>query len=92
MSYDYVACKKSPECPFDLGAHGKIKLLSTISHRQSSGASLSGGNWTSKLLEAIGIVYLVPDLRMIPALGECTRSSKIKIPIRNPIRGEKNKI
>ncbi|GFX39723.1 hypothetical protein TNCV_2104671 [Trichonephila clavipes] len=47
---------KNPlECPFGLGALGKIKLLSSISHRQSSDASLWRGNWASKLLVAIDI-------------------------------------
>ncbi|GFS74443.1 hypothetical protein TNCV_784801 [Trichonephila clavipes] len=55
MSYDYTACKSSLECLFDLGALGKMKLLSLVSHRQSSVASLMGGNWTSKVLTAIGI-------------------------------------
>ncbi|GFX82593.1 hypothetical protein TNCV_1192681 [Trichonephila clavipes] len=49
MSYDHAVNKKSIECPFGLGAHGKIKFPSTISHRQSSGASLWGANWASKL-------------------------------------------
>ncbi|GFU66516.1 hypothetical protein TNCV_639501 [Trichonephila clavipes] len=35
MSYVYVACKRC----LDLGALGKIKFSSTVSHRQSSGAS-----------------------------------------------------
>ncbi|GFW69972.1 hypothetical protein TNCV_1404251 [Trichonephila clavipes] len=38
MSYDYTAWKKSFECLSGLGALGKIKIVSTVSHRQSSGA------------------------------------------------------
>ncbi|GFW15016.1 hypothetical protein TNCV_983081 [Trichonephila clavipes] len=34
----------------DSNAISKIKFLCTIPHRQSSGASLWGGNWVSKLL------------------------------------------
>ncbi|GFS47731.1 pecanex-like protein 1 [Trichonephila clavipes] len=34
---------------------GKIQILSTVLHHQSSGFSLCGGNWTLKLLEAIDI-------------------------------------
>ncbi|GFT01805.1 hypothetical protein TNCV_4206021 [Trichonephila clavipes] len=45
--------------PFGLGALGKIKFLSSISHRQSSSASLRGGNWASKLLATIGIACIV---------------------------------
>ncbi|GFX01944.1 hypothetical protein TNCV_371331 [Trichonephila clavipes] len=48
------------KCPFGFGALGEIKFLSSVSHRQSSDASLWGGNWVSKLLAAIGIVYMVP--------------------------------
>ncbi|GFV72982.1 hypothetical protein TNCV_1734501 [Trichonephila clavipes] len=52
---------KNPlECPFGLGALGKIKFLRSISHHQTSGASLWGGNFASKLLVAIGIAYMVP--------------------------------
>ncbi|GFV22077.1 hypothetical protein TNCV_4527621 [Trichonephila clavipes] len=40
-----MACKKSLECPFGLGTLDRIKFLSTISHRQSSGTSLWGGNY-----------------------------------------------
>ncbi|GFW11294.1 hypothetical protein TNCV_3808141 [Trichonephila clavipes] len=71
MSYDYVACKKSLECPFGLDAIGKINYLSTISHRQSSSASLWAGNRASKLLPAIGTAYMVPHSKVIPASEEC---------------------
>ncbi|GFW47640.1 hypothetical protein TNCV_2828331 [Trichonephila clavipes] len=60
MSYDYMASKRSLECLFDLKALAKIKFLSTTSHRQSSGASLWGGNWASKFLAVTGIAYMVP--------------------------------
>ncbi|GFY30940.1 uncharacterized protein TNCV_1629141 [Trichonephila clavipes] len=46
---------KDPERLFGLGALGKIKFLSMVSHRQSSSVSLLGGNWASKLLAVIGI-------------------------------------
>ncbi|GFV30005.1 hypothetical protein TNCV_3100821 [Trichonephila clavipes] len=55
MSYDCVACKRSLESLFGLGALGKINFLRTILHRQSSGVSFPGGNWPSKLHAAIGI-------------------------------------
>ncbi|GFY08816.1 hypothetical protein TNCV_4660091 [Trichonephila clavipes] len=67
------------ECPFGLGALGKIKFLSSILHRQSSRASLWGGSWASKLLAAIGIAYMLPKIKkVIPAPGEWTRSAKVK--------------
>ncbi|GFU88822.1 hypothetical protein TNCV_4444991 [Trichonephila clavipes] len=59
MSHDYAECKRSLECLFGLGAYGKIKILSTVSHRQSSGASFWGGNSESKLPVLIGIAYMV---------------------------------
>ncbi|GFT82479.1 hypothetical protein TNCV_3350551 [Trichonephila clavipes] len=37
MSYDYVACKRSPECLFGLGALGKVKFQRTVFHCQSAG-------------------------------------------------------
>ncbi|GFW23721.1 hypothetical protein TNCV_2032641 [Trichonephila clavipes] len=40
MSYDYAGCKRSPEGLFGFGALGKIEFLSSVSHHQSSGASL----------------------------------------------------
>ncbi|GFS77137.1 HTH_Tnp_Tc3_2 domain-containing protein [Trichonephila clavipes] len=54
-SPDYVACKRSLECLFGLDALRKIKILSKVSHRQSSGAFLWGENWASKLFAVIGI-------------------------------------
>ncbi|GFU05418.1 uncharacterized protein TNCV_3290711 [Trichonephila clavipes] len=41
-----------------MGAFGKIKILSWVSHCSSSGASLWSVNWASKLLEAIGIPHI----------------------------------
>ncbi|GFS99431.1 DUF4817 domain-containing protein [Trichonephila clavipes] len=55
MSHDYAVCKTYLECLFDLGAFGKIRILSTVSHRKSSSASLWGGNWVPKLPVAIDI-------------------------------------
>ncbi|GFW53817.1 hypothetical protein TNCV_3939111 [Trichonephila clavipes] len=49
MSHDYVEYKRSLEDLFGLGVLGKIKFLSTVSHRKSSGFSLWEGNWMSKL-------------------------------------------
>ncbi|GFU41851.1 hypothetical protein TNCV_3873211 [Trichonephila clavipes] len=49
------------ECPLGLGPLGKIKFLSSISHRQSSRFSLWGGNWESKLLPTIGIACMGAD-------------------------------
>ncbi|GFV89120.1 hypothetical protein TNCV_4913191 [Trichonephila clavipes] len=54
-----VCIKRSLKCPFGLDALGKIKLNSKrISHQQSSGASLWGGYWKSKLLVVIGIACM----------------------------------
>ncbi|GFX59549.1 hypothetical protein TNCV_2034771 [Trichonephila clavipes] len=51
---------KNPlQCPFGLGTLGQIKFQNSISHRQSSGAFLWGGNWASKLLAAVGIAYYI---------------------------------
>ncbi|GFX02300.1 hypothetical protein TNCV_2284691 [Trichonephila clavipes] len=55
MSHDYAACRRALECPFGLGALRKIKILSTVSHRQSSSAFFWGGKWASKSPPAIGI-------------------------------------
>ncbi|GFV83268.1 hypothetical protein TNCV_1899941 [Trichonephila clavipes] len=79
MLDDYKGCKRSLKCLFGLGNLGKIqKYPSAHSHRQNSGVSLWGGNWTSKLVAAIGIAYMVPHEKVIPALGEYTRSAKVK--------------
>ncbi|GFV59716.1 hypothetical protein TNCV_1907871 [Trichonephila clavipes] len=55
LLHDYAACKRSLECLFGLGALSKLKFQSMDSHRQSSGGSLWGGNWVSKLPSAIGV-------------------------------------
>ncbi|GFS89092.1 integrase catalytic domain-containing protein [Trichonephila clavipes] len=78
MPYYNAACKKSIEYPFGLGALDKIKFLSTTSPRQSSGAFLWGGTWASKLLAAIGIVYMVHSKDKYTLLWESTRSAKIE--------------
>ncbi|GFT04115.1 hypothetical protein TNCV_3346551 [Trichonephila clavipes] len=73
MSYDYAACKKYPGVSvFGLGALINIKFISSILHRQSSGASLWGGIWASKLPAAIGIAYMGAEIKkkVIPAPGE----------------------
>ncbi|GFW72240.1 hypothetical protein TNCV_702771 [Trichonephila clavipes] len=50
------------------GALVKTLILSTVSHRQSSGASLWGGNWASKLPAVICIrLYGAALKREIPA-------------------------
>ncbi|GFV52466.1 HTH_Tnp_Tc3_2 domain-containing protein [Trichonephila clavipes] len=54
MSFDYTACKRCLECLFSLGALDKIKIRSTVLHRQSSGTSLWGENCASKLLMTTG--------------------------------------
>ncbi|GFT17349.1 hypothetical protein TNCV_4806361 [Trichonephila clavipes] len=55
MSHDYGVCKRPFKRLFGLGPLGKIQVLRTVSHRQSSGAFLWGGNWASKLPASIGI-------------------------------------
>ncbi|GFW70357.1 hypothetical protein TNCV_4914771 [Trichonephila clavipes] len=42
MSHGYAVCKRSLECLSGLGAFGKIKILNTVSHRQSSDVFLWG--------------------------------------------------
>ncbi|GFV43084.1 hypothetical protein TNCV_5027741 [Trichonephila clavipes] len=54
MLHDYTACKRSLECLFGLGDLGKLNL-SAGSLRQSSSASLLGGDWVSELLAVIDI-------------------------------------
>ncbi|GFV87488.1 hypothetical protein TNCV_3281261 [Trichonephila clavipes] len=53
--YDYASCKGYLEYLFAMGALSKTKILSTVSHRQSAGASPWEENWASKLPAAIGI-------------------------------------
>ncbi|GFT47415.1 hypothetical protein TNCV_3749741 [Trichonephila clavipes] len=53
--YGYTACKRSLECLFGLGALDKIKFLSSVLYRHSSGASLYERKWASKLLVTIDI-------------------------------------
>ncbi|GFV09554.1 hypothetical protein TNCV_3159511 [Trichonephila clavipes] len=75
MWYNYAACKKSLEFKFGLVALGKIEFLSSVSHRQSSGASLWGGNWTSKLLAEVDIPPLLFCAKKeVLASGESIRS------------------
>ncbi|GFV51073.1 hypothetical protein TNCV_4743501 [Trichonephila clavipes] len=50
----------------------------TGSHRQSSGASLWGGNCASKLLAVIGIAYMVLRQKVIPAPGEVLLLSSLE--------------
>ncbi|GFW69082.1 hypothetical protein TNCV_2919801 [Trichonephila clavipes] len=68
-----------------LGALGKIKSLSTISHHQSSGAFLWEGNWASKLLAAIGAT-LKSDTS---SPGECARSAKSWLEINANLQSSK---
>ncbi|GFW20997.1 hypothetical protein TNCV_1715041 [Trichonephila clavipes] len=78
MSYDYTACKKSPECS-RLGWVLSAKLNpSAGSHRQSSVATLWRGNWVPKSFAAVGIAYKVSRLKALPACGKCTKSAKVK--------------
>ncbi|GFX93808.1 hypothetical protein TNCV_1589841 [Trichonephila clavipes] len=74
MSHDYVACKSSLECLFDLGVLGKIETLRTA-YLQNSGASLWGENWASKLLAVIGIYICGAALKGDTSSRECTRSA-----------------
>ncbi|GFT82472.1 transposable element Tcb2 transposase [Trichonephila clavipes] len=46
MSYDYVACERSPECLFGLGALGKVKFQRTVFHCQSTGARVQRNSST----------------------------------------------
>ncbi|GFU08026.1 hypothetical protein TNCV_1527651 [Trichonephila clavipes] len=52
---------KDLECLFGLDALGKIKILSTVSHRQSSGASLC-----PKLTNPIVFLLLPPRTPLVP--------------------------
>ncbi|GFY35111.1 hypothetical protein TNCV_5044861 [Trichonephila clavipes] len=85
MSYDYTACKRSLECLFGLGALDKIKNPSTGSHRQELrclplGVKITYSNW-----------YLLYDatLKSDTSFWGMSKSAKVKIPIRNPIRKKK---
>ncbi|GFV53149.1 hypothetical protein TNCV_756591 [Trichonephila clavipes] len=71
--------RNSLECLFGLGTLSKIKILSSVLHRQTSGAFLWGGNWASKVRTVVDIAYIVPHQNVIPAPGECTRSEKAEI-------------
>ncbi|GFT26630.1 hypothetical protein TNCV_3604401 [Trichonephila clavipes] len=55
MLYGYVACTRSFECLFGLGALGEIEFPRAVLYHQRSGAYLRGGNWASKWLVVIGI-------------------------------------
>ncbi|GFX12582.1 hypothetical protein TNCV_3157031 [Trichonephila clavipes] len=68
MSYDYAASKKSLECPFGLGAPGKIKFqeLFLIGRAQvpSSGEETeSPKNITARVIErdTSGEIYYFPE-------------------------------
>ncbi|GFV21866.1 hypothetical protein TNCV_4525531 [Trichonephila clavipes] len=92
MSYDYTACKRSLECLFGLGALGKIKKPSAVSHRQSLGATLWGKNWVPKLTVVIGITYMMPREKVIPAPGAGELLAKVKTPMRSPIRKKNHSV
>ncbi|GFW11009.1 hypothetical protein TNCV_4459841 [Trichonephila clavipes] len=72
MSYDYAACKRFFECLFGLGSLGKTLFLSAVSHRQSSGASLWGRNWTPKSLARRLVFQLYGAAREIDASSRRT--------------------
>ncbi|GFV26654.1 hypothetical protein TNCV_4059751 [Trichonephila clavipes] len=69
-------------------AYGRLALHFTSSHRQSSGASLWGGNWTLKLLAAIGIRLYGAALNRDTSFRRMYEVCNGKTPIRNPL--EKN--
>ncbi|GFX47558.1 hypothetical protein TNCV_3015771 [Trichonephila clavipes] len=54
------------------------KLVSTILHHQSSGASLWRGNYASKLLATVGIRLYGAALKRDTSFRKCTRSAMFK--------------
>ncbi|GFV62021.1 uncharacterized protein TNCV_4108241 [Trichonephila clavipes] len=72
-----------------MGIHTKFTRNIGVNVSDSSDASLWGENWASKLFVTIGIVYIVPQKEVIPALAECNSEANPQVYVETPLHPEK---